>query len=306
MLEPKYLKTLMCPKCGTGGLSVSSKYLQCRACAQKYPVVGGVVDFLIEEDLGGDLHKTLEMWEKEYRKQKKNLNLSFDKNPYLASGLNHVKKFFNGKGRFLEAGCGCAKISALLAKDGVDVYGIDISLQAVQNAHAIFEKEGIRGLFVRGDMLNMPFKDGVFDFIYAGGAIEHFEDTRKCAVEFYRVTKEGGSVNATVPNISLSTPYLLLTGNMPDLPIIREVLRVVNFKLLKGKHLIFGFEKSFFWFQLIRLFKNAGFDSITTGPLISFWEIKFIRNQILKNAFRYVTKLRPFWPMIYVNAKKER
>ncbi len=62
-----------------------------------------------------------------------------------------------------------------MAERGSKVFGLDTSVEGIKIAKQVFEKEEKEGLFVCGDLLNPPFKNGQFDFIYGGGMIEHFE-----------------------------------------------------------------------------------------------------------------------------------
>jgi SAM-dependent methyltransferase len=50
-----------------------------------------------------------------------------------------------------------------------------------------------------GDMHSMPFKDSMFDVIYACHSLEHSYDSKKALAEFKRVVKSGGMMVIEVP-----------------------------------------------------------------------------------------------------------
>ena len=223
----------------------------------------------------------------------------------LRSSLNHIKRYMvTPNGLFLEVGCGLAKNACLLAKERIKVVGIDISLNAVKGARRLFEKEKVRGWFVCGDMLNMPFRDNVFSFMYAGGAIEHFKNTLTAVSELKRCLKNGGIISATIPYISLSLPYLMLRGNIPDIVLLKPFLEFFHFRLMKGKLMKFGYEKSFTLRKILRVFKEAGFTKLRTGLFETYYPLRPFRYEIVKKFLTKIAQRRPFWPMVYVNSKK--
>lgn len=299
----KFLLLLCCPICQRD-LQLKKSNLYCKSCQRKYPINDYIVDLLLPEKITPDLQLTIKKWNEEYELQQKKIKNGTYSNPYLESSRRHIEKFYNAKGYFLEAGSGLGENVIYLGQKGGTVLGIDISDKAVSYSNLALEKKQIDGLIVRGDILNMPFKDSSFTFIYGGGTIEHFEDTLQALQEFYRVTKKGGQVNVTVPNISLATFYLLLSGNIPEIPIVKQILGFLHTKILKGKYQIYGYEKSFMASQLRGFLKQVGFSQIETGPLRSFWHIKFFPNEHIKNFLRWLSTRKPFWPMIYANAKK--
>ena len=85
--------------------------------------------------------------------------------------------------RGIDAGCGNGYDLRLMALKypNVNFIGVDIS-NGIFNA-----KENCRGLknvhFVKGSLLNLPFKSRVFDFAYSFGAIHHTPNPRACFSE---------------------------------------------------------------------------------------------------------------------------
>jgi len=84
------------------------------------------------------------------------------------------------------------------AKQGVDVYGLDLSMPTVEQAKREFAGE--RSPFVVADVRQVPFASGSFDAIYSMGTIEHFDETEAAVVELARLLKPGGRLILGVPN----------------------------------------------------------------------------------------------------------
>jgi ubiquinone/menaquinone biosynthesis C-methylase UbiE len=166
--------------------------------------------------------------------------------PELRDSLALIRRFWpQPEGRFLEAGCGSAANGLNLARLGVDVVGIDFTPSALRMAREAFSERGLSGEFVLGDVRELPFPDESFDFVYAGGVVEHFLETDRAVAEMARVLRPGGRLLLTVPVLTLSYPYLFLRGNIPALPIVENVFSFIQFRALRGMLARFGYERSF-------------------------------------------------------------
>ena len=53
-------------------------------------------------------------------------------------------------------------------------------------------------LFIQGDALNLPLKNGIFDFIYSIGVLHHTPSPQQGIGEAYRLVKDGGEVAVAV------------------------------------------------------------------------------------------------------------
>jgi ubiquinone/menaquinone biosynthesis C-methylase UbiE len=302
MIEKKYLNLLACPLCH-GSLLLKSNYLFCSTCEGKYKIIDGI-PVILPQSLGEDLQLTQDKWNEEYSNADTVVDIATQ--PYLRDSFKHLLKFLpKQKGFFLELGCGTAKNSFLLKKETqMDVVGVDISLKALQAAKKVFKNGKKEGFFVCGDIRNLPFKSDVFDYMYGPGTIEHFEDTSSAIKDLYRCLKKGGVLTATVPFISLSTPYWMFYGNIPDIWGIKHITTFIHSKIFKGKLQPFGYEKSFTEGKLRSLFKKRGFRNIKFGLLDTYYQIKITDNEFLKNILRRVARSRIFWPFVYINGKK--
>jgi ubiquinone/menaquinone biosynthesis C-methylase UbiE len=92
----------------------------------------------------------------------------------------------------LDAGCGTGIFTLDFLNEGAEVVGLDISVPML--SYAGKKIKGYPFSMVRGDMLNLPFKDNSFDKAVSVTALEFIEDA-ECAVnELLRVTRPGGFV----------------------------------------------------------------------------------------------------------------
>jgi ubiquinone/menaquinone biosynthesis C-methylase UbiE len=98
----------------------------------------------------------------------------------------------------LEAGCGSASVSTYFALKGARTVMLDASASALKAAQANFDKYGLKGEFVNGNMEKLPFPDEKFDLVMSFGVLEHFEDMRPSIKEMARVLKPGGIFFAAV------------------------------------------------------------------------------------------------------------
>lgn len=114
--------------------------------------------------------------------------------------------------RIFDAGCGTGIFTVDFLKAGAIVTGLDISRGMLLNAAA-----GLKNLFfnaVQGDMLNLPFPDGIFDKTVSITALEFIQDAQTAMNELFRVTRPGGIVIAATLN-SLS-PWAVRRSQKTD------------------------------------------------------------------------------------------
>lgn len=226
--------------------------------------------------------------------------------PQLRDSLGLILRFWpEPRGRFLEAGCGPAANALNLARLDVDVAGVDLSSEAILSARAAFAHHGLKGEFALGDVRSLPFPDESFEFVYAGGVVEHFRETRKAMMEMTRVLRPGGRVLVTVPAFTFSYPYLFLRGNVPAVPVLEDAASFVQFRLLRGALATFGYERSFLRRDIRRLLTGAGLDATEVGRFDTFVPVlrvpRFLRGQAQRLA-----RTDLFAPMYYGTGVRTR
>ncbi len=94
----------------------------------------------------------------------------------------------------LDAGCGGGRYSHALKLLGFGkVVGLDFSEININTATERMESKGIEGLeFKTGNVLDMPFEDASFDFVFSNGVLHHTESILTGLKEMRRVMKKTG------------------------------------------------------------------------------------------------------------------
>lgn len=111
-------------------------------------------------------------------------------------------QFNTGKGKkVLEVGVGAATDFLQWAKNGAELYGIDLTPEAVAHAQHRLELYGCSAKDIKvADAENLPFSDNFFDIVYSWGVIHHSPDTPKALKEIIRVLKPAGKAKLMVYN----------------------------------------------------------------------------------------------------------
>lgn len=99
--------------------------------------------------------------------------------------------------KVLDAGCGVGWGTALLAEQGAEATGVDLSPLAIGEAR---RRHGAVAEFELGDLCQMPFDDDSFDAVVSFEAIEHVGDTDRAMREMHRVLRPGGLLLISSPN----------------------------------------------------------------------------------------------------------
>lgn len=97
-----------------------------------------------------------------------------------------------------------------------------------------FTTRGFKSLNIDVSSDMIPFKNDYFDFVYAGEVIEHLWNPDFAIREMHRVTKTGGTILLTTPNLaSWYNRLLLLIGLMPiNVEVSSEIILGRRFKFL--------------------------------------------------------------------------
>ncbi|MFI4992213.1 MAG: methyltransferase domain-containing protein [Solirubrobacterales bacterium] len=106
--------------------------------------------------------------------------------------------------RVLDAGCGTAYGSALLAEAGAaEVIGVDCACEILEAARP--EMPTIVTLEA-GDVTSLQFEDGRFDLVVCFEVIEHLENPGRALDEFRRVLGPAGTLAISSPNRDVYPP----------------------------------------------------------------------------------------------------
>jgi ubiquinone/menaquinone biosynthesis C-methylase UbiE len=165
-----------------------------------------------------------------------------NKNYFTPMFMNELYKVMRKrKGlTILEPGCGSGLMSSYLAKDN-KITVLDMSKNALYTAKNNFDNNNVKGEFILGNLLNIPFTSGLFDVVWNQGVIEHFKDPSHAMREMMRVAKKGGYVVIFIPAFlsPLHLVYLFLRlcrlKKLWPFDDVEDVLRPKTFKMFMEK-----------------------------------------------------------------------
>ena len=108
----------------------------------------------------------------------------------------HARAAAQARPRILDVGCGEGYSTALLARAGAEVVGVDVAQEALRRARERHPELDLRLLPTDGPW---PLADASFDVVWAGEVIEHVADTASWLSELRRVLGSGGELLLTTP-----------------------------------------------------------------------------------------------------------
>lgn len=312
MISQKLLNFLACPDCGAD-LKLEKGQLFCTNtdCKQSFAIIDGIPE-LISPRLKSDLKLSQDKWEEFYQKQLDQEEYDKLYQTYLADNYDNVFRELKQSKEikdivFLEIGSGPMLLGQAIAKKCKLIIGVDFSQSALKIAKKMLDSKSISNyLLILGDINKMPIKKNSIDLLYGGGVIEHFKNTQSIINEMHRVLKTGGVAFNTVPYLNLgSLTYRQIWGNIPNFPILKQIAEFLHIKLLRAKHMRFGYELSFSANHLKSLHKKVGFKKVAVDKFDTKLMFDFIPFNFLKKICAYpANNCRLFWPMIKVIGEK--
>jgi ubiquinone/menaquinone biosynthesis C-methylase UbiE len=101
-----------------------------------------------------------------------------------------------GDAKVLDLGCGPGVDTSKLSKSGLSVEGLDLSDGFLKIAKGL--NPGL--IFTQGDMRKLPYRDEIFDGVFAKASLLHIPKTDIHLVlqEIHRVVKSGGIIHIAI------------------------------------------------------------------------------------------------------------
>jgi len=164
-------------------------------------------------------------------------------------------------------------VDHVINKGKSSIVSMDLSSKNISKLVELFPNERYTG--VVGDALNMPFKDGVFDYVVASEVIEHVPDPKLFLEHLYRVVKPGGKLIISTPykeqivysvcvHCNKPTPHSAhlhsfnekkLSDLFNENNVIKRFKFVNHWWLLKTRfHILFSFLPYFMWRKIDKFF----------------------------------------------------
>ena len=199
--------------------------------------------------------------------------------------LKHIEKLSRGKKlRILDIGCFPYHIGAALEALGHDVYGI-------ASEHEPVKKKNVKVLNI--ETQQFPFDNNFFDMVLCNEVIEHLVQSPLIPLrEIYRVTKKGGYLMVTTPNIARSINRTkLLLGKTIMFP-----FSVYFENDGKGNNIYHRHNREFTLNELRTLFTETSWNIEKSGYFISYTPF---RKRLEPDSFPvFLAKLANYWLML--------
>ena len=203
-----------------------------------------------------------------------------------------------GKGeRVLDAGCGEGRHSFEACKvEGSYVCALDLSHEDLRKVRYVLgcmdegNETGGCWTVMKGDVLNLPFRDGSFDKIICSEVLEHVANDNRGISELVRVLKVGGIMAVTVPTYLSESIYWTLSEYYHNNPgghirkyeaqqlvaaLRRNNLRIFALRWEHAFHTIYWFLRCAFGLKNEKAFIPALYYSFLEKEIIS--QSKFVR-----------------------------
>jgi 2-polyprenyl-6-hydroxyphenyl methylase/3-demethylubiquinone-9 3-methyltransferase len=94
--------------------------------------------------------------------------------------------------KLLDIGCGGGYLAEAFAKDGAEVYALDLSPNSVKTARDHAAQQGLSVRVLCGRAESLPFTAEVFDVVVMADVLEHLDDFVRALAESSRILKPGG------------------------------------------------------------------------------------------------------------------
>lgn len=111
-----------------------------------------------------------------------------------------VSKVANGL--MLDIGCGWGRWLVAASEKGYLPIGIDLRVEFCESSLRTMKDQHVKGYVVAADLMDLPFRDNVFDLIWSFSVIQHTHKIRlmRCLNEIFRILKNGGFTKLEFPN----------------------------------------------------------------------------------------------------------
>jgi len=143
--------------------------------------------------------RSREIWDDIYKKEMERVETTLE----VDEEMPRITELFKERGvrQVLDLGCGAGRHIIYLAQKDFDVYGIDVSKEAIRKAKQRLDKLGFSASLKVGSMTLLPYRDNLFDALISTTTIHHgrIQQIKKAIREIERVVKPAGLIFIKVP-----------------------------------------------------------------------------------------------------------
>ncbi len=195
------LKLICCPVCKSNfelitysstKNEVNEGLLVCKRCRKSYVIKRSIPRFIRDD---GYVESFSFQWLKHRKTQLDSFNGTHESEQHFIAKTGFDLEQMKDK-LVLDVGCGVGRFMDVALQQDAQVIGIDLSF-SIDVARENF-KDCKRAHFIQADIFNLPFKEGIFDFIYSIGVLHHTPDPKKAFSLLPRLLKKGGVISIWV------------------------------------------------------------------------------------------------------------
>ncbi len=144
----------------------------------------------------------MKQWNDIYKKEGKNYKYYDIMKPH--QDIDRVTRVFEGRNvrRVLDLGCGAGRHIVYLARQGFNVYGIDIAAEGIKIAKESLREQNLKANLKIGNVFErLPYDDNFFDAIISVQVLHHGElnEIKDAIAEIERILRPKGILFMTLP-----------------------------------------------------------------------------------------------------------
>lgn len=173
---------------------------------------------------------------------------------YISNSFRKASRFYPSKGEyFLDIASGPIGLKEYMAlSDGYEYrVCVDISVNALIQAKENIERAGKKGIFICGDITNIPIQDNSCDTVLSQHTLYHIpkNDQQKAVNEMYRVAKSGSKV-VIIYNWFFHSWFMNISLNFIQLyRIFRHYAGKLYVRMFNSKPRLYFYTHSPRWFK---------------------------------------------------------
>jgi SAM-dependent methyltransferase len=129
--------------------------------------------------------------------------------------------------RMLDVACGAGQIALPAARAGVQVTGVDIASNLIEQARARATAEGVAVRFDEGDAEMLPYGDGAFDLVVSLIGAMFAPRPERVAAELVRVCRPGGRIVMAnwTPEGHVGQMFKIIGKHVPPPPLMASPVK---------------------------------------------------------------------------------
>lgn len=213
-MESVSLMNLKCLTCGLEGLVEREAAWWCEGCGAAFPIVRSIPRFVDTEIYSGSFGF---QWNRFSQTQLDSANGRTRSRDTFVEKTGWDLERLRGA-RILDAGCGMGRFAEIAADAGAEVHAIDLSSAVEAAAKNLADRPDVH--VYQADIMNLPFPEASFDYIYSIGVLHHTPNTEQAFRSLVPLLKPGGEISIWVYSTKLrlmvgSTVLRLLTPKLP-------------------------------------------------------------------------------------------